>query len=204
MDAPNLNVINEYKREFLLRRLLQTALGGPRLRLPFPAPLYVPAVQLLLWLAPALLGVPLSLLVPAHWAALAAGLAVAALGVAVQTVGVAAAKHDTQEDVKTSMLAQDDEVEFRGLCHWSTWGFIVPGKRKVVNVLLQPLLGGVTTAAATFALSAENFDNIVNVSACFICSWRPTDSRYRLCSNVFICHDAVFPKLTGTFKFVGY
>ena len=156
MDAPNLNVINDYKREYLWRRLAQTAAGGARLRLPFAAPLYVPLLQLLVLAAPALLGVPLTLLLRARLAAPLVGAGTALLSLALQLVGVAAARRAAaQRDVKTSILAQDDEVVFEGVFQPSTWAFIVPGKRRLASLAVHPAAAGVAAAAAAAALSPE-------------------------------------------------
>ena len=162
MDAPNLNVINDYKREYLWRRIAQTAVGGARLRLPFVAPLYVPALQLLVLLAPALLGVPLTLLLAARLAAPLVGVGTALLSLSLQTAGLLAARRSAaQRDVKTSILAQDDEVTFEGVCHPSTWGFIVPGKRRLSSLFLHPLMAGLAAASAAVALSPEHLPPVV-------------------------------------------
>ena len=156
MDAPNLNVINDYKREYLWRRLAQTACGGARLRLPFAAPLYVPLLQLLVLAAPALVGVPLTLLLRARLAAPLVGGAAALLALCLQAVGVAASRRAAaQQDVKTSILAQDDEVAFEGVWRASTWAFIVPGKRRLLSLAVHPAAAGLAAAAAAAALSPE-------------------------------------------------
>ena len=56
-------LLNEYKREFLAKRLPQTILGGLKLRLGYDAPVYVYINQLILFLIPFLLGGLFTLLV---------------------------------------------------------------------------------------------------------------------------------------------
>ncbi|XP_037072211.1 pecanex-like protein 4 [Pollicipes pollicipes] len=103
-----------------------------------------------------------------------------------QTVGALAARHaaTAQEEAKTSMLAQDDEVEFHGLCRWTTWGFMVPGKRRVVSVVLHPVAAGLVAAAATFALAPANFDNIVSRGSAMVAVF-PVLGWFSVCAALY-------------------
>lgn len=52
MSVSDVPLLNDYKKEFVKKRLPQTFLGGPNLRLGFTAPWYVYFLQILAWISP--------------------------------------------------------------------------------------------------------------------------------------------------------
>jgi len=54
--SSNVPLINDYKKDFVIRRCLQTFLGGLKLYLGYAAPPYVYLTQLVVWLMPWLIG----------------------------------------------------------------------------------------------------------------------------------------------------
>ena len=56
MSVSDVPLLNDYKKEFVKKRLPQTFLGGPNLRLGYAAPCYVYFFQILAWLSPWICG----------------------------------------------------------------------------------------------------------------------------------------------------
>ncbi|KAF0306514.1 Pecanex-like protein 4 [Amphibalanus amphitrite] len=86
-----------------------------------------------------------------------------------QIVGVLAERRSAaQRDVKTNILAQDDEVVFEGVCHSATWAFIIPAKRRMVSLALHPLAAGLAAAAAAVALSPDTLPAVSRHGAALV------------------------------------
>ena len=126
-------VLNDSKIEFARRRWLQTNLGGPKLLTPSGcAPPGLVLVQMLLWLLPVVVGVPLSVLadsMSSPWLAptIAAG-ATLALHSAIQAVRMSGGSRVApvgDASGKTSMLLEEDEVDF-ALFSRQGLAFLVP------------------------------------------------------------------------------
>ena len=128
-------VLNDAKAAFAKRRLLQTLLGGPQLLTPGGcAPPALVFSQMLVWLLPAAVGVPLSvhvhvmpsrIIAPAVSAA-AVLLALTCLHLA-RWMPCAARVAPGEQDIgrKASMLVEEDELDFK-LCTGPGLAFLVP------------------------------------------------------------------------------
>ena len=56
MSVSDVPLLNEYKQNFVKKRIPQTLLGGPNVKLGYTAPCYVYGLQILVWLFPFILG----------------------------------------------------------------------------------------------------------------------------------------------------
>ena len=56
MSVSDVPLLNDYKKEFVKKRLPQTFLGGPNIKLGYEAPCYVYFLQILVLLLPFLIG----------------------------------------------------------------------------------------------------------------------------------------------------
>jgi len=56
MSVSDVPLLNEYKQEYVKKRLPQTFLGGPNIKLGYEAPCYIYFFQILVWLLPLVIG----------------------------------------------------------------------------------------------------------------------------------------------------
>ena len=126
-------VLNDAKAAFAKRRLLQTLLGGPQLLTPGGcAPPALVFSQMLVWLLPAAVGVPLSVYVmPSRIVAPAVSAAAVLLALTclhlTRWMPCAARVAPGEQDIgrKASMLVEEDELDFK-LCTGPGLAFLVP------------------------------------------------------------------------------
>ena len=145
-------LLNDYKREFVWKRIPQTFLGGPKFRLGFCAPCYIYLVQLLLLFLPWMIGGSLTAAVELadlkeHIAAyIFAGLMFVYVLVTGITSEIARQKHSSVSAVvnrTNNFLAEDDDVEFHSCCGIGTVEFLLPGKKLKLNIVFHALVAGV-------------------------------------------------------------
>ncbi len=146
----NVPLLNEYKREFFWKRLPQTLLGGPKLRLGFEAPVYVYMNQVILFIIPLLLGGIFSIIVELAGVSIITGYCVfgGCMGLyvfcaqltsfLVQRKSVSSVRPNVR-----NILSEEDEVEFESCFGPETFDFILPVKKWKVNVILHALASGV-------------------------------------------------------------
>ena len=56
MSVSDVPLLNDYKQQFVKKRLPQTFLGGPNIKLGYQAPCYVYFLQILVWILPFIVG----------------------------------------------------------------------------------------------------------------------------------------------------
>jgi len=181
-------VLNDSKVEFARRRWLQTNLGGPKLLTPSGcAPPGLVLVQVLLWLLPVAVGVPLSLVadsMSSPWLApiIAAG-ATLVLHSAIQAMRMSGGSRVapvSNASGKASMLVEEDEVDF-ALFSRQGLAFLVPalGWAALPYGVCSAALVGVATlylspARTSIALgqSALGWSGVSGATAGYLaCGW---------------------------------
>ncbi|XP_077180060.1 pecanex-like protein 4 [Paroedura picta] len=157
--GPDVPLLDYHKRSFLLRRLAQTALGGPRLKLGQSAPAYVYVNQIVLLLMPWALGgvgtilYQLDVLPDYGAASLSGGLMLAAASVMQGTAWEARRRREPVESAPVrNNLADEDVWEFASCAGSETVKFLIPGKKHVANMVGHSVLAGALCAVGTWYL----------------------------------------------------
>uniref|UniRef100_A0A8D2IRL5 Pecanex-like protein n=1 Tax=Varanus komodoensis TaxID=61221 RepID=A0A8D2IRL5_VARKO len=157
--GPDVPLLNDHKQEFLLKRLPQTVLGGPRFKLGYCAPPYIYVNQVILFLTPWVLGgigtllYQLNVLQDYCAAALSGGLMLAAAVIIQATNLYARQKTTSVERVHVhSTLTDEDEWEFSSCMGSETVRFIIPGKKYLANGIFHSLVSGVLCGLGTWYL----------------------------------------------------
>ncbi|XP_013010764.2 pecanex-like protein 4 isoform X2 [Cavia porcellus] len=157
--SPDVPLLNDYKQDFFLKRLPQTILGGPRLRLGYWAAPYIYVNQIILFLVPWVLGgvgtllYQVSILKDYYTAALSGGLMLVAALVIQFTSIRAKTKSVTVERIPTTdILAEEDEHEFTSCAGAETVRFLIPGKKYIANTFLHSVLAGLLCGLGTWYL----------------------------------------------------
>ncbi|KAF6131995.1 pecanex 4 [Phyllostomus discolor] len=155
-DAP---LLNDYKKDFFLKRFPQTVLGGPRLKLGHCAPPYVYINQIILFLMPWVLGgtgtflYQLGILEDYYTAALSGGLMIFTAFVIQLTSLYARNKSATvKRMLSTDILAEEDEHEFTSCAGAETIKFLIPGKKYIANMVFHSVLAGLMCGLGTWYL----------------------------------------------------
>ena len=157
-DHRPIPLLNDYKHGLSRRRLLQTLTGGLKIQ---RAPWHIYVLQILLWIAPALLCIPFVILEALgvwrpYFLALVYG-CIVGLGVLVlNVIGVCVGHHAASVGGNEGMSLQlDDEesIDFSGSScfHLETFHFIF-ANRKLHSLFLHPLVSGLLTFAGCFML----------------------------------------------------
>ena len=162
-------LLNEYKQEFLWKRLPQTVLGGPKLRLGYDAPAYVYISQVLLFLVPWVVGGTLTPLV--HFGVITYDVGIYVIG-AVTFVyvlgvnGLSAYTKRRQASVSAvtrtaqNVLAEEDEIEFTGCCQVEAITFSLPGKKFTINIVLHAFLSAALCGLGFWYLLPETLNSL--------------------------------------------
>ncbi|KAK7104932.1 pecanex-like protein 4 [Littorina saxatilis] len=149
-------LLNEYKQEFVWKRLPQTIFGGPKLKIGYDAPAYVYCTQVLLWALPWILGGIFTLVLELAYSSgettdylllycCLYGACITIFVVVVQTISTVVhikEKENTKVITKKNFLAEEDEVDFQSCCGAETIEFVVPPKRFKLNILVHGLISG--------------------------------------------------------------
>ncbi|XP_040831427.1 pecanex-like protein 4 [Ochotona curzoniae] len=156
LDVP---LLNDYKKDFFLKRFPQTVLGGPRLHLGYCAPPYVYVNQIILFLMPCVLGgigtvlYQLGILRDYHTAALSGGLMLATAAVIQLTSLYARNKSVTVRKVRVAgVTAEEDEYEFTSCAGAETVKFLIPGKKYLANTVFHSVLAALVCGLGTWYL----------------------------------------------------
>lgn len=157
--SPDVPLLNDYKKDFFLKRFPQTVLGGPRLKLGYCAPPYVYINQIILFLMPWVLGgigtflYQLGILEDYYTAALSGGLMIFTAFVIQLTSLYARNKSATVERMlSTDILAEEDEHEFTSCTGAETIKFLIPGKKYIANMVFHSVLAGLMCGLGTWYL----------------------------------------------------
>ncbi|XP_060118477.1 pecanex-like protein 4 [Heteronotia binoei] len=181
--GPDVPLLDYHKRDFVLRRFTQTALGGPRLKLGQSAPSYVFVNQIVLFLTPWVLGgvgtvlYQLGVLQDYGTAALSGGLMLAAAAV-IQGMALEVRRRrvSAQRVPMHNNLTDEDLWEFTSCAGPETVKFLIPGKKYVTNVISHSVLAGVLCALGTWYLLPNRLTSLYggNVGASitlFVFGW---------------------------------
>lgn len=157
--SPDVPLLNDYKKDFFLKRFPQTVLGGPRLKLGYCAPPYIYVNQIILFLMPCALGgigtllYQLGILEDYYTAALSGGLMLFTAFVIQFTSLYARNKSVMVERILTTdILAEEDEHEFTSCAGAETIKFLIPGKKYIVNTVFHSVLAGLVCGLGTWYL----------------------------------------------------
>ncbi|KAM8783019.1 pecanex-like protein 4 isoform 2-T2 [Rhynchonycteris naso] len=157
--SPDVPLLNDYKKDFLLKRFTQTVLGGPRLKLGYCAPPYVYINQIILFLMPWVWGgigtllYQLGILEDYYTAALSGGLMLFTAFIIQVTSFYARNKSVTVERMlNTDILAEEDEHEFTSCAGAETIKFLIPGKKYIANTVFHSVLAGLMCGLGTWYL----------------------------------------------------
>lgn len=177
-------LLNEYKREFLAKRLPQTILGGLKLKIGYDAPVYVYINQIILFLIPFLLGGLFTLLVELgtmedHIAVYVYGGLMMVFVIVTQLVSTfVQGSHSTDLSFvkKKNLLSEEDEVDFISCCDSETFKFVVPPKKYKINIIIHALVSGPMCALCLWYLLPTTLNNIYysntgGVVVIFILGW---------------------------------
>ncbi|XP_032965068.1 pecanex-like protein 4 isoform X2 [Rhinolophus ferrumequinum] len=157
--SPDVPLLNDYKKDFFLKRFPQTVLGGPRLKLGYYAPPYIYVNQIILFLMPCALGgigtllYQLGILEDYYTAALSGGLMLFTAFVIQFTSLYARNKSVMVERILTTdILAEEDEHEFTSCAGAETIKFLIPGKKYIANTVFHSVLAGLVCGLGTWYL----------------------------------------------------
>ena len=158
-------LLNEYKCAFLWRRLPQTILGGPKLKLGQSAPVYVYVIQVTLLAAPVILSIPFTFLVDKSVVSVTVAAAVyggvAALFVLILQAAVVMLRRKASV-TQTPVMAFDDDddnddVEFKS---GATLDFMFPPKRFKFNIVLHAVFSGAICSLALLYLLPATLNDL--------------------------------------------
>ncbi|XP_078483861.1 pecanex-like protein 4 [Ciona intestinalis] len=189
-DAP---LLNEYKQEFVWRRIPQTLLGGPNLKLGYEAPWYVFALQILVWFIPWIIGAAFTLAVELGGldvliGSIVCGAIVGVFVLCVQSIHLYLARsHSAVTDFNANgslsssqkfrqLIADDDEIIFYSCFSFITFNFVIPPKRFRPNIVIHSLLSGLLCGFGVFytlpsTITTLYSSNIGVAIVIFIFSW---------------------------------
>lgn len=154
-------LLNEYKQDFFLKRLPQTILGGPKMKLGYEAPIYVYLSQICLFLFPFILAGIFTTFVELNFlqsevAAYIYGAAMSLFVISVQILSTICQQSNKMDDMvitkKHSALTEDDEVDFTSCCAPGTLSFIIPAKKYKVNILIHAMVSGLMCGTTLLSL----------------------------------------------------
>ena len=177
-------LLNEYKLAYLSRILPQTFLGGLRIRLSFKVPWYVYGLQLLLWSYPLVIAFFLMMILEIFdnqdrriYYGISCGIILFLSSLALNFLHLYFLKKKavTQPVVTNNFLMEDDEIVFTKCLSYVTYNFIVGKKKFLPNIVLHPLVYGVSSGLAFLFLqptrSLEFFGNQTGASVYFAAGW---------------------------------
>ncbi|XP_067119884.1 pecanex-like protein 4 [Centruroides vittatus] len=146
-------LISEYKRPFIVRRLLQTFLGGPKIKLGFKAPVYIYIIHIVLFLIPWILAESITPFVDNEEVNITIamyiyGSVIGALVLLIQFLNYFAQRETSvvSKINKTNHLLEDDEVEFSACCGIETYQFIFARKNTWFYIICYSLISAVVCA----------------------------------------------------------
>lgn len=180
--SPDLPLLNDYKQDFFLKRLPQTILGGPRLKLGYCAPPYIYVNQIILFLMPWVFGgigtllYQLDILEDYYTAVLSGGLMlVAALAIQFTSAKAKTKSVTVQRILTTDILAEEDEHEFTSCVGAETVRFLIPGKKYLANTVFHSVLAGLLCGLGTWYLLPSRITLLYGctggTAALFIFGW---------------------------------
>lgn len=170
--ASSIPLLNEYKQVFFWKRLPQTILGGPKLRLGYDAPIYVYIGQVVLFIIPLLFGIALTVIAEVITAVnstvvcfIMGGLMfVYALVINIISAVARAKKSSVAPIMRGGAATEEGEVQFESCCGIETLEFVIPGKKLKVNIVLHALIAAAISGLGCHYLLPSNLDELYNNS----------------------------------------
>ena len=174
-------LLNDYKLTYVLKLLLQTFLGGVRLKFNFDAPAYIYYIQILLWIFPFIFGILFTLIVELgdyddQICALTFGLLMVTLYTSIHIlVFIFKQRVTSLERATHNFLAEEDEIEFVSFLSMETLEFLIPKKKSVVSYFFHSLICGVLCCFSFMFLLPKRtdflFDNTVGSWFYYVIGW---------------------------------
>jgi len=186
MESSDVNspLLNEYKLAYLSCIIPQTFLGGLRVRFSFKAPWYVYCLQLLLWSYPLIIGCLLTMILEIFdsqdrrlYYGISCGIVLylCPLTLNFLLLYFSRKKAVTQPVVTNNFLMEEDEVIFTKCLSFVTFDFVVGKKQFLPNILIHPLVYGVTAGLVFLFLQPSRtlkfFGNQTGASVYFAAGW---------------------------------
>ena len=171
-------LLNEYKLDFFWKRVPQSTLGGPKLKLGYDAPVYVYVNQVLLFLIPWLLGGVFTVLVELALVENDTGIYIYGGLVCVYVILVnfisEMIKNKEAPDISANtkaknMLSEEEEIDFQTCCGTESVAFVVPGKKYKLNIVIHALISGPLCGLGFWYLLPKTLNDIYgNIAATII------------------------------------
>ncbi|KAK7068275.1 hypothetical protein SK128_016758, partial [Halocaridina rubra] len=159
MESP---LVNNYKKPFIIRRLIETFLGGLRLFASDDVPFYVYLLQILLFSVIPFLSIACVLLghsgvLQDDWDVYICGIVEFLYALLLQILAYFLRKQRSKvEGVEHVNLAIDEEyLEFDSPFGPKTWCFLIREKRSKINILFHSLVVGVVGGWAIYYIRPE-------------------------------------------------
>lgn len=152
----NIPLIDDLKRDFVIRRVVQTFFGGAKLKLGYKAPLCVYILQILVLLMPCLIGIvfviltELKILVYPQYM-YSFGIVMFCFVFFNQCFSRNTNRKVSQvSDVKkkSNVLSESDQIEFISCFSFEMMQFVIPPKKHFVNVIFHGLVSAVMCGMA--------------------------------------------------------
>ena len=179
-SAKTAPLLNNYKLEYFQKRLPQTILGGPIIKLgsgQVNFPFYIHVYQFFLFMLPMLLAAIFTIIAETnvslnYWISIAFGCVMMMIMIIIHLVMRTA----TKKLMSLGDTLEEDETEFEGCCGISSIArFIILQKKHALNIFLHGLCYGITSGVVFLYLlpSSANriFSNNSTSIVCFIFGW---------------------------------
>lgn len=148
----DLQILNDYKKEFFWKRFSQTVLGGARLRIGYSAPWYVYVLQVVLFFVPFVVGGICTLIAELGSIRWDVPMYICACIMLVYSGLLQLYSHAVRNrhlavvpiHLKNGLLEEEDQISFTSCCSSNTIQFIIPGKKYKINVVIHSFFTGIT------------------------------------------------------------
>ncbi|XP_076042751.1 pecanex-like protein 4 [Oratosquilla oratoria] len=157
MESP---LVNDYKKPFIYRRILETFLGGLRLILGDDVPFYVFLFQVLFFIVPPVmistfisLHIRNALSFSASIFSCGATIFIYAMILQLLSLYLRSQKSKVGEIEQVHIAIDEEVLQFDSLFGPKTWSFIIPKKKFKLFFVIHPILCGILSAASVFYLS---------------------------------------------------
>ncbi|KAG1671728.1 Pecanex-like protein 4 [Nymphon striatum] len=147
----NIPLIDDLKRDFVIRRVVQTFLGGAKLKIGYKAPICVYILQILVLLMPCFIGIVFVTVTemkimsyPQYMYGF--GVVMFCFVFLNQCFSRNTNRKVSQiSDIKkkSNVLSENDQIEFISCCSFEMMQFVIPPKKHFVNVIFHGLVSAV-------------------------------------------------------------
>eukprot|EP00111_Clytia_hemisphaerica_P005087 TCONS_00014638-protein len=170
LSEANSPLLNEYKLDYVKKILPQTFLGGVQLWSSFRLPWYIYVLQFLLWFCPFIFGIIFTVILE-NISDLDVEIYSIILGIIIFIIYLVLnlillyterSKPSTQTIITNNFFAEDDEIIFTKCFSLTTYKFIISSKKSFINVILHPLVAGITSGLSLFFLLPSSLNTTLN------------------------------------------